>query len=925
MASEQWPVRGVRRLGLIAVWILTLAAPATFAQDAGAAASGDAEEAEEKQENKDVEIVVVTGSRLADLISGARVRVLDRSEIESRGLASVEDIVRSLPQSFSDINAAASLDNSLNSVDAIGQSAIDLRGLGSSNTLVLVNGRRWVQSSTFSNGTVNLNGIPFNAIERVEVLADGASAIYGADAQAGVINFLLRERYVGGETRIRQDMGANDGDIERIDQTLGTSWETGSIMASIGLSRSDAVDRAKAGLTTADFRSRGGTDQRTTVYGQPGFVGYGFAGGFFHVIPLGALPPGDDGTQGVMARLSPDNFEPFDFAAFDVQTGGTAVSDSLTGFLNVKQDFADGMVTAYGTLSYAKNESQTIGSALGGVYTVPHTNPYNDVPPRPPFTVNVGYVFANEVIAGLMPRRASEGSQTNTSFSVGAVVQLPFRDWFGDFSLSHAEEDAYFGFISPNQELLNQRLAGVDASGNPLPREQIINPFGDGSAQSPAAVDGLVELFTGEGPAAANTNTASQDDYLLTLGGSVFEMWGGASQLALGAELRTETLDYTSDQSRGTLFIVLKPEREVRSWFAEWSLPFVSESNAVPGIAYLGLKAAVRNDVYDFSGPFDGPSAPSRAKSFAHTSPKIDFSWRPIQALTVRGSWGESFVPPLTSRLFATDSGPFNWLPFTDPDNPGAGVLFPDVYFVGNPDLVPEVSENRAFGLTWEPLGFLQGLAVAVTRHDITIEDRIGRTSSLAFSQPELLFEIPGVIERTADGAIGRVNLLPVNIASRDSVYTDVEVSYGFDTVIGSFAVGGEGTHTGYLRDVSLPGADPVALHGTEGGPERVKTRTYVSLARGSLTLRLEHHYSSTYKNRGTKVGAYRTYDLTGTYRFADSGWDLLAGSRNLFDADFPFYNGFGTPWDPRRVDTRGRIAYLEIRKSYQLPFVSGR
>ena len=84
----------------------------------------------------------------------------------------------------------------MNGVGSIGQSAVDLRNLGEGATLVLVNGRRWVQSSTFGNGAVNLNGIPFNAIERVEVLADGASAIYGADAQAGVINFILRDDFL---------------------------------------------------------------------------------------------------------------------------------------------------------------------------------------------------------------------------------------------------------------------------------------------------------------------------------------------------------------------------------------------------------------------------------------------------------------------------------------------------------------------------------------------------------------------------------------------------------------------------------------------------------------------------------------------------------------------------------------------------------
>ncbi len=151
------------------------------------------------------EAVVVTGSRLRSTLGGAPTFVLTREQIKQRGLGSVEEIVRSLPQNLSEVNAAAASDNSINSVDAQGQSMVNLRGFGESSTLVLVNGRRWPQASSFGSGAVNLNGVPFSAIERVEVLTDGASAIYGAEAQAGVINFILRKDWQGGETMVRYD------------------------------------------------------------------------------------------------------------------------------------------------------------------------------------------------------------------------------------------------------------------------------------------------------------------------------------------------------------------------------------------------------------------------------------------------------------------------------------------------------------------------------------------------------------------------------------------------------------------------------------------------------------------------------------------------------------------------------------------------
>ena len=897
---------------------LRLSALAAFACAAGVGA----EEPADDEARGEPEEIVVTGTRLREVISGVPIVVVTRQDMLLQGLGSVEDLVRSLPQNFSDINAAATLDNSMNSVDAIGQSGVDLRNLGEGSTLVLVNGRRWVQSSTFGNGAVNLNGIPFNAIERVEVLTDGASAIYGADAQAGVINFILRDDFSGAETSLRQDIGANEGDILKIEQTAGVSWDGGTLLASLGYERKDPTDRRKAGLTTADLRSRGGTDGRSTFFTQPGVVGYGFPGSYFAAIPLGALPAGDDGTQGVADRLSPANVVPLDLPALPGElNGGTAVSDSLTGYLSAKQQFRDGKLTVFGELAYAKSESETTGMPLGGVYTVPATNPYNDLPPRPPFVVNVGYIFLAETTAGLMPPRSNEGGQTNLTLTAGVRAALPFADWEAELSVSHAEEDAYFGFVAGNTDLLRQRLAGVDANGNPLPQEQVINPFGDGSAQSPAAVAGIIELVTDAGPASANTNTSVQRDYLASASGRFFDLPGGTSQLAVGGEVRIETLDYSSDQSRGTLFVVTEPERTAKSVFAEWSLPLISERNAMPGLRELSLKVALRYDDYAFEGPFDGIDAPWREQNFSNTSPKLDAVWRPLDGFKVRASWGESFVPPQTSRLFGQDSGPFNFIRLIDPENPEVGLQFPDAYFTGNPDLVPEVSRNVSAGFDWTPGGFLDGLELQVTLTDIDITDRIGSITSIAFSTPEQLFDLPGVVERGPDGAITRLNLKPLNIASRQSRSVDVAASYAFANVAGAFKVGVEGTYTDHLLEVTLPGADPTYQHGTAAGPERLKAKAFVDLKRQALGLRLQANYSAGYENTSSRaqvmVDSYTTVDLTGSYAFGDSGWRLNAGARNLLNADFPFYDGFGTPWDPRRVDVRGRIVHLQVTKAY--------
>lgn len=124
------------------------------------------------------------------------------------------------------------------------------------------------------------------------------------------------------------------------------------------------------------------------------------------------------------------------------------------------------------------------------------------------------------------------------------------------------------------------------------------------------------------------------------------------------------------------------------------------------------------------------------------------------------------------------------------------------------------------------------------------------------------------------------------------------------------------------LQDVATPGAEPTDLHGTPGGPERWKGYGYINWAQGNATLNLIANYSSSYEglrfSPQERVENYLTFDLTGSYEFGDSGWKVFAGARNITNKAFPFFDS-NTPWDPRRVDLRGRVVHLEVRKSYDL------
>ena len=654
-------------------------------------------------------------------------------------------------------------------------------------------------------------------------------------------------------------------------------------------------------------------------------MGYGIPLGFFNIVmvPLGALPQGDDGSSGVFSKLAPDNLVPFDGAARDAREA-TSHSERLSGHLTVDQDFLSGALNVFGEFSFDYSDSWARQSAPSFSGAVPTTNPYNDIPTNPAFATVVSYVFVNEYAAGLMDPISNDSDQNNRRVTLGLRAELPFRDWTAKFSATRGKEESWYLNYAVDGDLLAERIAGVDSAGNPLPKDQIVNPFGDGTGQSPAAVGDLVQPFYGEGGAHPNWNFARQDDYLLSADGSIFSLPGGVVQLAIGGENRTETLDYSDDQARGGLFSVIDPKRDIIAFFAELGVPLVGEGNRMAGVHSLGLKMAMRSDEYSFSGPFGGPGAPYLEKKFDHVSPKVELAWFPVSELKLRASWGESFVPPSSGDLFQAENGPFNWLALADPENPQLGTLFPDAYFTGNPDLKPEISETLAIGFDWTPGGILEGLSLKITWFDTEFTDKFGSGYTLATNQPDLFFAIPNTVIRDAQGNVTRVNLFRANLAQRFGEYLDASLRYKFDTDRwGFFTIGAEGTFANLLQDVATAGAEPRDIHGTPAGPERWKAIGYVSWAQGNATLNLNANYSSSYEGLGhspqERVENYLTFDLTGSYEFGDSGWKLYAGARNITDKEFPFYDSMYGPWDPRRVDTRGRIVHLEIRKSYDL------
>ena len=251
---------------------------AALALAAGTVAAQETQEGDE-DEGEIVEEVTVTGTRLQGGDPTARVDVITAEDIARQGLTSVEDVIRSIPQNFSTINSSNSLhfgsdllDENLGAL-GLGAATVNLRGFGSKNTLVLLNGKRLAGISSLADQlAANLNDIPAGAIERVEISLDGGSAVYGSDAVAGVINIITKRDFRGLSVSAKMEDSSTGGDANSVSLYGGIGWDSGNASVILTAHHSDPVTSAATGYTSNDYSARYGGDQRYN------FVGTGLPG-----------------------------------------------------------------------------------------------------------------------------------------------------------------------------------------------------------------------------------------------------------------------------------------------------------------------------------------------------------------------------------------------------------------------------------------------------------------------------------------------------------------------------------------------------------------------------------------------------------------------------------------------------------------------
>ena len=517
------------------------------------------------------EAVVITGSNIkrSDYEGPQAVIVYDSKKIEQSGARTVTEVLKRLPQNAAGFTEGVNTGLSFSP----GASAASLRGLGVSATLVLLNGRRIAPFPLAQNGTdafADLNSIPISAVDRIEILKEGASAVYGSDAIAGVINIILKNNYTGAE--IESYIGnTTEKDSLEVRETMlsGFANEKFHIMVNANYyHRNSIASRDRDFSLTADHRNKSGLDLRS-VRSNPGTIF--FSGSPAFPDGVAAVPPGGNGRTNAPGFLPENYFLPgvlpdgnfrnrFNFNKFTELIPDTERWGSMTTFgYNITPH-----LEFFGEASYqaVKTESviaPTPPDSAGDGLIVPATNPFN------PFGEDVQFLW-RAVEAG--PRR--ERTELDSYRYLGGLKlkDLP-RNWSAEVAFLYTEANIVdyntHGFLS---------VAKTQAALNDTNPATALNVFGDGfGINNPATIRSLVVHPRNDG-IAYNYGM----DFKAT--GELFDLPAGPVQIAFGAEYREEALTQKFSAAPGTIVGFggsgSDGNRDVRSAFYELSIPVTS-------------------------------------------------------------------------------------------------------------------------------------------------------------------------------------------------------------------------------------------------------------------------------------------------------------------------------------------------------------
>ena len=961
------------RLALVCGMASGLAGKAALAADQDATATDQSSTAQLGK-------IEVTGSKIkrTETETAQPVTMITAKDIQASGLATIGAVIQKLTSTGASLSTLDNFGGNFTFTGG-GQSTVDLRNLGSSRVLVLVNGKRWV---TGLDGTVDLNTIPASVIDHIEVLQDGASAIYGSDAISGVVNIITVKNFNGRTANAYQGIyngdGHWDGRTSEYDFTMGASNDKSGLVFNTSYSNQDGV-----------------LSKNRNISKEP-VIGLGNAGGSsalpngrFVFIPPSLIPgvnpsstanapaastgltstqcPNTNFGTSTAPNWQPDcdltliagtngskpgDFRPFvskgsasdrfNYAPFNyVLTPEERYSTYLQGYT----DLADN-VTFKADMVYSHRDSRQQAApeplffaSSSIALDIPANQKYNPFG----FDLNAASLGANLQLLGR--RTVENGLRTYHEKEDTYHFDAGFTGYFNAGS-SEWDWDANYGFSKDDE---------VDTNGGHFDVSHLRLALGDPTIC--AAVSGCVplNLFGGAGSitqqmlnyigyTAQNQFENNQRVYNVDItNGDLAELPGGSMGAAAGIESLEHDGFFLPDSVAQNGYDSFNPGRPVLptngrenslAEYAEVDLPFLG---GMPGIKLLDLDLAGRHTKYDTYG--------------TSNTYRWGLKWEPSNDLLVRTSWSQGFRAPTIQDLFSAGSNLSANV--TDPcDKPAASPVcaiqgVPASYTqpnlqintleIGNPNLKPETSISRTIGFVYSP-DWLPGFNLNMDYYKIDVNNTIQPASGqiilngcyTAVAANSNAADC-ALIKRTIFGAVETLNDKVQNVGSTSTSGIDISASYAFpSTSAGDFKLEFDDTHIRTFQQVFPNPTGPattIDLAGVERGGSvfpfgiaKDKIRSSLDWSAGSwsaqYTLRYIGHLTEA--PTGNHIGATTYHDVQGNYKMDSINTTFTLGVRNLF-AKIPPSSTVQelNNFDPTLYDVPGRFVYGRLSVNF--------
>ncbi|MCW5590767.1 MAG: TonB-dependent receptor [Burkholderiales bacterium] len=879
---------------------------------AAAAGQAGAQDAAQK-----VEKIEVTGSNIKRIEgeSSLPVTVFTREDIERTGATTPMELLSLVSANNSLGNV--SLANVIGATTFSAQTA-SLRGLGGGRTLVLVNGKRIDGFSGEVQGVqgVNLSVIPFAAIERVEVLKDGASAVYGSDAIGGVINFIMRSDYRGGEAMayFGSPTRAGGGEQIRANGTAGfgdLSSDRYNVVVSVSYDKQKSLDQRDRAFSNTSYRPELGL----VAISSNSFPGRITTGGI--------------GVPGTPNNCSPTTyFADLEGCYYDPSSiaGVQMIPDNEKwNFFGSARYQIDGTTQAYATVLGSRDVNRFV------IQAVPVSNlffygPDGDIPstvtigPSSPFypTALADAAGVGGQVLNVRYRAVENGLRDSTDTNVNGQAVFGVKGVWRDFDWDASgfySRGTTRNHLNGGFPLLSQLL--------PLLNGGTVNLFAPNTPEVVAqlqATNYVGDTFNGTSKSYGAQARAS---------GEIAKLPAGPLAVGFGAELRRETLDQvpepvlaTGDLSGfGGNILPVHGSRDILAVFAEANVPLAKGLEAV---------VALRSDHYSDFGRTNNP--------------KVSLRWEPHKSVLMRASYGQGFLAPSLYQLYTPNISSVTATGQTDPircpvtQDTGldCSTQFP-ITFGGNAALQPETSENVSAGFVLEPVA---GTSFSADYFKIRLNDAITNGIPYATILGDLdqygYLVTRGAPDPAYPGLPGRITNIDQTYINLGAVHIEgVDVEFHTGTRRASWGrlrldVSGtyyirydvqnlDGSYTGFVSNqygAVITGVVP-----------RWKHYAALTWDSGPWSATLGNTYQSSYVDVQTdgegnlrRVSSMSLWDLQANYK----GWrnlTLTLGVKNLLDTDPPQSNqgnSFQVGFDPSYYDPRARFVYGSLAYSFK-------